>query len=117
MEHPTTCFGLSRHNVIIPLIVSNVEDLGDGCFEYSIDLNHPKPSKYLKFHHKNFFAEKIVSKHQPLCDKYTKVRVSLSEIKSLAKKEILEERAEHERVIKCLDKQLDEIDQAAKDYE
>lgn len=117
MEHPTTCFGLSRHNVIIPLIVTKVEDLGDGCFEYTFEINHPKPSDYLKCHHAADFTKKFVTEQQPLCDEYTKVRVSLSEIKALAKKDILKKRTELTQQINALNKQLDEIDQSVQNYE
>lgn len=104
MQHPTTCFGVSRHNVIIPLKVVHIKDYEDGCFNYTLAINHPNPSEYMQRHFESDFASKIVSQDSPLCDKYTKVRLTINEAKDLATQNLKRERTEAMMKINGIDK-------------
>lgn len=117
MNHPKTCFGVSRHNVIIPLKLTNVKDFKDGCFEYTFEINHPKPSEYMKTHHRADFEKQFISEDRPLCDKYTKFRLTLEDAKQLATSSLREERASAMREVNRIDKQLAEIDSSVAELE
>jgi hypothetical protein len=109
-QHPTVCFGVSRHNVIIPLKVIDVVDYNDGCVEYTFDINHPNPSDYLKCHQKADFDTKFVSVGAPLCDRYTKIRLTLEEAKQLITKQLKRDRASAMSKVNDIDKSLAKID-------
>lgn len=81
IEHPKICFGISQHCVIIPLKVTMVTEVEDGCFEYEMAINHPNPSNYMKCHYKADFQSRLVTKDSPLCDKYAKIRLTIEEAK------------------------------------
>lgn len=117
MEHPTICFGVSRHNVIIPLKVVDVEDHGDGCFGYSMELNHPEPTSYMKTHLKAEFKYKIISPDSPLCDRFTRIRLTLGEAKSLVTDNLHRKRNELKMEMNGIDKQLANIDEETKALE
>ena len=110
MKHPKTCFGISRHNVIIPIKVTNVEDLGDDCYGYTFEINHPKPSEYMKLHQQVDFNYKIVSEDAPLCGEYTKFHKTLEDAKNVVKATLIEDRASAMLRINAIDKELAEID-------
>lgn len=117
MNHPKICFGVSRHNEIIPLKVIDIVDFNDGCFKYTFAINHPNPSDYMKCHHKADFEQKFVSASQPLCDQYTKIRLTLSEAKELITKSIKAERQQAMMKVNHLDKQLAKIDAQTEELE
>jgi hypothetical protein len=108
--HPETCFGVSRHNVIIPLKVVGITDLKDGCFEYKFAVNHPKPTRYMICQQEADFDEKFVTADSPLCDKYTKIRLTLKEAKDLVTQELMTERTSAMMKINGIDKSLAKID-------
>lgn len=110
MNHPKTCFGVSRHHVIIPLKVEHVEELGEGCFVYIFSINHPDPSEYMQCHFKADFNERFVSSGRPLFDKYTDMRLTLSEAKELAIESIRTKRKYAMMTIDSLDEQLSKMD-------
>lgn len=115
--HPKTCFGITRHNEIIPLIVTNIVDYEDGCFHYTIELNHPKPTRYMKVQHQADFASKFVTKDTPLCDEFTMIRETLAEVKELLSKNLLSEQSRLERELRAIKKQLSDIDASVESIE
>jgi hypothetical protein len=110
IKHPKTCFGISRHNEIIPLKVVDVVDYEDGFFNYTLEINHPNPTDYMKCHHKADFQEKIVSPDAPLCDEHTRVRLTLDEAKALVTKQLCSDRAAAMMTVSNIDKRLAELD-------
>ena len=110
MKHPELCFGISRHNVIIPLKVVDVVDYEDGCFKYTLEINHPKPTDYMECHHKADFYEKFVTADSPLCDEFTKIRLTLEEAKELVTKQLRADRTSAMMKVNGIDKSLAKID-------
>ncbi|WP_025562895.1 hypothetical protein [Psychromonas sp. SP041] len=68
MNHPKTCFAVTRHNIIIPLILKKVEDFDADSYIYGFEIDEPAPTEYQKLHHKNFFSGFIVPKSESLTD-------------------------------------------------
>ncbi len=93
MEHPTICFAVTQHNEIIPLKVTNIKDYKDGCYKYTFEINHPKPSRYMKNQYEAFFEDKFVSEESPLCDEFTPFRLTFEEAIELAKRELKKKEA------------------------
>lgn len=110
LDHPKICFGISRHNVIIPLKVVNVKDFEDGCLKYDFAINHPNPSQYMETHYRADFEEKYVSADRPLCDEFTKIRLTIAEAKELITKQLRAERAAAMMKVNGIDKSLAKID-------
>jgi hypothetical protein len=110
LEHPKICFGISRHNVIIPLKIIDVVDYEDGCFKYTFEINHPKPNDYMECHHKADFYEKFVTAGSPLCDEFTKIRLTLEEAKVLVTKQLRSDRTSAMMKVNSIDKSLAKID-------
>jgi hypothetical protein len=104
MEHPEICFGISRHNVIIPLKVAAIVDYEDGSFEYKLEINHPEPTDYMKCHHKADFAERIITADRPLCDEHSKIRLTLEEAKGLISNQLKSDRTAAMMKINSIDK-------------
>jgi hypothetical protein len=117
IKHPEICFGISRHNVIIPLKVVDVFDYKDGCFRYTFEVNHPEPSRYMICHQQADFNEKYVSPDSPLCDRFTKVRLTIEEAKEVARKELEDEKAAAIATVNRLNKALADIDSKAAELE
>lgn len=92
INHPKTCFCISRDNVIIPLKLVDITDFKDGCFKYTFDINHTKPTDYMKTQLNYDFNEFFITEDRPLCDEYTKVRLTLEEAKKLVTKKLNAER-------------------------
>jgi hypothetical protein len=110
IKHPTICFGISRHNVIIPLRVTEIEDFQDGCYRYKFAVNHPKPSEYMQCHQNASFDAIYISTDRPLCDEHTKVRLTLAEAKELVTKQLKRDRNTAQMQINSIDKTLNQID-------
>jgi hypothetical protein len=110
IEHPKICFGISRHNVIIPLKLNNIKDFKDGCFQYTFGVNHPNPSDYMECQQKADFNVKFVTNDSPLCDEYTNVRLTIQEAKELVTKKLRSERTSAMMKVNAIDKHLAKID-------
>jgi hypothetical protein len=110
IKHPETCFGISRHNIIIPLKIVDIVDYEDGCFKYTLEINHPKPTEYMECHHKADFEAKFVTAEAPLCDKFTKIRLTLEEAKVLVTKQLRSDRTSAMMKVNAIDKSLEKID-------
>jgi hypothetical protein len=110
MTHPEICFGISRHNAIIPLKVVDVVDCEDGCFLYKLEINHPNPTDYMFCHHRADFSEIFVTTGSPLCDEHTKIRLTLEGAKELITKQLNSDRATAMMKINSIDKRLAKID-------
>ncbi|MEZ8028549.1 hypothetical protein [Enterovibrio norvegicus] len=117
MEHPNTCFGICRHNTIIPLKITNVEDYGDGCYGYTLEINHPKPTRHMLVHHEADFSHKIVTKDSSLCDEFTKIRATLDEAKQFVTKSLRADRTAAMCKVNRIDKQLAEVDASVAELE
>lgn len=117
INHPKTCFGISRHNVIIPLKLVDITDFKDGCFKYTFAINHPKPTDYMETHLNADFHEFFITEDRPLCDEYTKVRLTLEDAKKLVTKELNAERNATIRKLNSIDKDLSKIDNDVKELE
>lgn len=113
MEHPTICFAVTQHNEIIPLKVTKVKDYKDGCYRYTFDINHPKPSEYMKRHYEYFFQDKFVSEEQPLCDQFTPFRLTLEEALALSKRELKSKEADLLSSLKSTRKQINNVEKKA----
>jgi hypothetical protein len=109
IEHPTICFGISRHNDIIPLKIVEVTDYEDGCYRYVFDINHPKPTDYMKCHQKASFTDVFVSADRPLHDKYSKIHLTLESAKEAITRNLTLERSSAMAKINSIDKRLDKI--------
>lgn len=110
MNHPEVCFGISRHNVIIPLKVINVIDYEDGCFKYIFEINYKNPTDYMKCHQKADFNNILVSEHSPLVNEFTKVRLTIEDAKELVTKQLKADRDKVMMKIRSIDKALSEVD-------
>jgi hypothetical protein len=110
MEHPEICFGISRHNVIIPLKIVDLFDYEDGCFQYTFEINHPKPTDYMKCHHKADFDAMLVTADAPLGSEFTKIRLTLEEAKELVTKQLRADRNSAMMKVNSIDKSLAKID-------
>ena len=110
MNHPKICFGISRHNVVIPLKVVNIKDFEDGCVRYDFEINHPNPTDYMKTHYRADFENKFVTNDRPLCDEHTKIRLTLEEAKVLSTEQLKAERAAAMMRVNGIDKSLAKID-------
>jgi hypothetical protein len=108
--HPTFCFGISRHNVIIPLKVVNIEELEGGWFQYYFEINYPKPTDYMKKHYRSDFKSKTVTEDLPLCDEFTNIRLTLAGAKELITKTMIVNRAAAMMTVNNIDKKIAEID-------
>lgn len=117
MKQPSICFGITRHNTIIPLKVSDVEDFEDGCFGVSLELNHVNPSRFMVVQHKADFEHRFVDAAAPLCSEFSNVRETLDEAKALLKKELLEEKKAWESKLKEVNRKLASIDEQATEIE
>ena len=109
ITHPTTCFGISRHNVIIPLKVVKIKELGNGCFRYDFEINHPKPTDYMKTHYGADFEKEFVSEDRPLCNEFNKIRLTLDEAKELVTKQLMADRNTAMMTVNSIDKSLEKI--------
>lgn len=110
MKHPKICFGISRHNVIIPLKIVDVFDYEDGCFKYKLGINHPNPTDYMICHHKADFEEKLVTIDSPLCSEFTKIRLTLAEAGTLVTKQLRADRTAAKMKINSINKSLAKIE-------
>lgn len=117
MNHPQTFFGVCRHNTIIPLKLAKVKDFEDGYYLYTIEINHPNPTRHMIVHHEADFTSRYVSENEPLCDQYSRIRLTLEEAKDLAKQKLNEEMNQALRKIESLKKQINKIDESCKDLE
>lgn len=117
MIHPTSCFGITRHNVVIPLIVTHVEDFEDGCFQYTIELNHPEPTRYMIVQQKADFASKFITSDAPLCNEFSMIRETLDEARELATQNLVSERSRLERELEDTINKLNDVVASTKDLE
>jgi hypothetical protein len=105
-----TCFGISRHNIIIPLKVVKATHYDDGGYHYKFALNHPNPSDYLKCHQEADFREAFTSPDRPLCDEYTNYQLTLEEAKLQVTKKLRREKEDAMRKVNSINKQLAAIE-------
>ena len=110
ITHPDICFGISRHNVIIPLKVINIEDYKDGCFRYDFMINHPKPTDYMETHHKADFEHKFTTYDHPLCHQSNRIRLTLEEAKEFITKQLIADKTAALMKINSINKSLSKID-------
>ena len=113
MEVDDICFGVSRHNVIIPLKVVEAIDYKDSSYKYRFALNHPKPTEYMETHYEADFKIKFTSEDSPLCDKFTQIRKTIKEARELAKVRLLHEKQQALMKINGIDKSHAKIDAEA----
>lgn len=113
MNHPSICFGISRHNKIIPLKVVEVVDYKDGCFNYIFAVNHPNPTEYMECQQSADFTDRIVSADAPLCDEFTRIQPTLIEAKAYVSKKLIAERAAATMKISEIDGRLAKIEAEA----
>lgn len=109
IKHPSICFGISRHNVIIPLKVTDVIDCDDGCFKYEFEINHPSPSRYMECHYRADFKVRIVSEDSPLFYDHSNIRLTLEEAGEFIAKQLKSERDDAVMKIESIDKSIEKI--------